>query len=243
MIEEEAKKDGVVTMGYKDVVPNSNTVWYLDLGASSHMNEHKNLFVEMQEIEDGHMSFGDESEIQVKGKGKISFSHNGKESLIVEVYYVPDMKSNILSMGELMEKGSSVFMKDQMMHLKEKGGRTLACVEMAKNVMYKLNMRNMLERCLQVNMTNKTSLWHLRFGRLHYSGLKELAKKGMVHGLLDMDYPKQFCEGCVIGKQARNSFPRRVEYRVRRYLKLITPTYVARSHPINWRKEVLHHFH
>ena len=112
-------------------------------------------------------------------------------------------------------------MKDRMMHLKDKGGRTLACVEMAKNRMYKLNLRNMQERCLQVNMMNKTLLWHLRFGHLHYNGLKELAKKGMVHGLPDMDYTKQFCEGCVIGKQARNSFPRRVEFRARRHLELI----------------------
>ena len=218
---EEAEKDGVVMMAYKDAVPDSDTVWYLDTGASNHMSGHKHLFVEMQEIEDGHVSFGDASKIQVKGKGKIRFFHNGKESSIVDVYYVPDMKSNILSMGQLMEKGYSVFMKDRMMHLKDKGGRTLACVEMAKNRMYKLNLRNMRERCLQVNMTNKTLLWHLRFGHLHYSGLKELAKKGMVHGLPDMDYTKQFCEGCVIGKQARNSFPRKVEFRARRCLELI----------------------
>ena len=70
-------------------------------------------------------------------------------------------------------------------------------------------------------MTDKILLWHLCFGHLHYGGLKELAKKGMVHGLPDMDYTKQFCEGCVIGKQARNSFPKRAEYRARNLLELI----------------------
>ena len=49
-----------------------------------------------------------------------------------DVYYVPDLKSNILSMGQLLEKGCSVFMKDRMLHLKDKNGRVLAHIEMAK---------------------------------------------------------------------------------------------------------------
>jgi hypothetical protein len=57
----------------------------------------------------------------VKGRGKIYFSQkNGKEGLIEDVYHVPDLKSNILSMGQLFEKGYSIFMKDQMLHLKDK---------------------------------------------------------------------------------------------------------------------------
>ena len=108
-----------------------------------------------------------------------------------------------------MEKGYSVFMKDRILHLKDKRGRLLAHVEMAKNRMFKLNLRNVRERCLQVNMEDKASLWHLRFGHLHFGSLKELAKKDMVHGLPDMDYTKKFCEGCVLGKQARNTFKKK----------------------------------
>ncbi|XP_078178580.1 uncharacterized protein LOC144572778 [Carex rostrata] len=114
---------------------------------------HKHLFVEMQEIEDGHVSFGDTSKVQVKGRGKICFSQkDGKEGLIEDVYYVPDLKSNILSIGQLLEKGHSVFIKDRMLHLKDKKDRLLAHVEMAKNRMFKLNLRNVREKCLQVNM-------------------------------------------------------------------------------------------
>lgn len=34
----------------------------------------KTLFVEMQEVKDGHVSFRDASKVQAKGEGKISFS-------------------------------------------------------------------------------------------------------------------------------------------------------------------------
>ena len=39
---------------------------------------------------------------------------------------------------------------------------------------------------------NQASLWHLRFGHLHHGGIKELAKKIMVHGLTNMDYEGKF---------------------------------------------------
>ena len=200
--EEETRDEGVLMMAYKDTVSDSDTVWYLDTGASNHMSGHKHLFVEIQEIEDGHVSFGDASKVQVKGRGKICFfQKDGKVGSIEDVYYVPDMKSNIISMGQLLEKGYSVFMEDRMLHLKDKRGRLIAHVEMAKNQMFKLNLKNVREKCLRVDIEDKALLWHMRFGHLHYDGLRELAKKNIVHGLPDMDYTKKFCEGCVLSKK------------------------------------------
>ena len=220
--EDETKDDGVLMMAHEGTTPDSDMVWYLDTGASNHMCGHKHLFVDMQEVEDGHVSFGDASKVQVKGRGKICFSQkDGKEGTMEDVYYVPDLKNNILSMGQLLEKGCSVFMKDRMLHLKDKNGRVLAHVEMAKNRMFKLNLKNIQERCLQVNMEDKELLWHLRFGHLHFGGLKELAKKDMVHGLPNMDYIKKFCEGCVLGKQARTTFQKKAEYCAKRPLELV----------------------
>jgi Zinc knuckle len=151
--EEETKDDGVLMMAYKNTIPDSDTVWYLDTGASNHMCGHKHLFTEMQEVEDGHVSFGDASKVRVKGRGKIYFSQkDGKEGSIEDIYHVPDLKSNILSMGQLLEMGYLVFMKDRMLYLKDKKDWLVARVEMAKNRMFKLNLRNVRERCLHVNM-------------------------------------------------------------------------------------------
>jgi hypothetical protein len=46
--------------------------------------------------------------------------NDGLVGSIQDVYYVPDLKTNILSMGQLMEKGYSVLMKDRVLHLKDK---------------------------------------------------------------------------------------------------------------------------
>jgi len=63
--------------------------------------------------------------------------------------------------------------------------------------------------------------WHFRFGHLHFGGLTKLVEKEMVLGLPKMEFEKKFCEDCVIGKQARRSFPRGSEYRAKEQLGLI----------------------
>ncbi|XP_016681346.1 uncharacterized protein [Gossypium hirsutum] len=112
---------------------------------------------------------------------------------IHDVYYVPDLKSNILSTGQLMEKGYSVLMKDRVLHLKDKEGCLVARVEMERNHMFRLNLRSVRGKCLRVDVEDKASLWHLRFDHLHYGGLNELVKKNLVHGLPDMEYEGKFC--------------------------------------------------
>lgn len=42
---------------------------------------------------------------------------DGKNALIEKVLYVPGMKCNLLSIGQLIEKGFSVTMKGNILHL------------------------------------------------------------------------------------------------------------------------------
>jgi GAG-pre-integrase domain len=231
---EDEVKEGFILMAHNEVNTDNNTVWYLNSGASNHMCGHKHLFKEMRKVKDGHVSFGDASKVEVKGRGTVCYlQKGGLVGSIQDVYYVPDLKTNILSMGQLMEKGYSVLMKDRVLHLKDKQWRLVTRVEMRRNRMYKLNLRSVREKYLRVNVEDNVSLWHLRFGHLHHGGLKELAKKNMVHGhgLPDMDYEGKFYEECVIGKQARTSFQKKAEYRAKHTLELIHTDIMWTKHP------------
>ncbi|KAG8474810.1 hypothetical protein CXB51_031511 [Gossypium anomalum] len=64
----------------------------------------------------------------------------------------------------------------------------------------------------------KVETRHVSFGD---ASKVELAKKNMVHGLPDIDYEKIFYEECVLGKHARTSFQKMVEYRTKQPLELI----------------------
>jgi hypothetical protein len=121
-------------MAQNEIKTNIDTMWYLDSGASNHMCGHKHLFKEMQKIEDGHVSFGDASKVKVEGKGRICYlQKDGLIGSIKDVYYVPDLKTNILSLGQLTEKGYSILIKDRILHLKDNQGHLIAQVEMGRN--------------------------------------------------------------------------------------------------------------
>lgn len=52
------------------------------------------------------MSFGDCSNVNVKGKGDINTKNkNGFTEIISNVFYVCDLRSNLLSIGQLQENG------------------------------------------------------------------------------------------------------------------------------------------
>jgi len=50
--------------------------------------------------------------------------------MINDVYYVPKLKRNILSLGELLEKGYEILMKDKYLWLKVQNENLIAKVFM-----------------------------------------------------------------------------------------------------------------
>ena len=73
---EDVTNEGLLLMAQNKDNINNDTLWYLDSGASIHMCGHEYLFKEMQKIEDDHVSFGDVSKVEVKGRGTIHFLRN-----------------------------------------------------------------------------------------------------------------------------------------------------------------------
>jgi hypothetical protein len=75
---------------------------------------------------------------------------------ISNVFYVSDMRSNILSLDQLLERGFTVFMKERTLYLRDQDNRLLAQVEMIKNHMFKLNLMNVQVRYLKACIEDKT---------------------------------------------------------------------------------------
>jgi hypothetical protein len=195
----------------------------------------KETFVELKEGVCGNMSLGDSSKLAVEGRGKIRiFQKNGKEEFIYDVYYVPGMKSNILSIGQLLQKGYTMHMENNSLSLSDTNGRLIACVQMTKNRMFPLNLNTKIEKCLIGLIKNESWRWHLRFGHLHFNGLKLLSFGGMVHGLPQIDSTNHVCEGCVLGKQSRLSFPSGTSWKAKTPLQLVHTDICGPLNPISF---------
>lgn len=96
-----------------------NLIWYLDIGASNHICGDENFFVELTKVEVSFVSFENDSIVAIKGHRTIRhIQKKGHVGEIMEVYYVLELKSNILSMSQLLKKGILVLIKDQILYLK-----------------------------------------------------------------------------------------------------------------------------
>ena len=74
--------------------------WYLDTRASNHMSGARRVFHELNTSVVGKVCFSDHSMIDICGRGIVLFKCKTDEHLILsQVYYIPKLKSNIISLG------------------------------------------------------------------------------------------------------------------------------------------------
>jgi len=80
-------------------------LWYLDSGCSNHMSGDKSVFSVLDESFRDSVKFGNNSKVAAMGKGQVLIQTNRDYSqTIMDVLFVPDLKTNLLSIGQLQVK-------------------------------------------------------------------------------------------------------------------------------------------
>ena len=114
-------------------------VWYLDNGASNHMSGNRSFFYKLDDSITGQVRFGDDSRIDIMGKGSVRFIIRGGEKKVLKnVYYIPALRSNIVSLGQATEVGCEVRMKDDFLVLYDRTGQLLVKINRSRNRLYKV---------------------------------------------------------------------------------------------------------
>ena len=85
----------------------------------------------------------------------------------------------------------------------------------------KENNKAAIQVAFQTDVEDYSWLWHFRFGNLNFGGLKLLHIKNMVKGFPLINKPEKVREGCIFGKQHRETFPTGKPYRVRTSLEIV----------------------
>jgi hypothetical protein len=87
-------------------------VWVLDTCASNHMTGTRSTLTQLDETVHGTVRFGDGSSVKIQGMGSVVMQdRNHGHKVLTEVYYIPELKSNIVSLGQLEEKGLNLWEK------------------------------------------------------------------------------------------------------------------------------------
>ena len=188
--------------------------WFLDSGASNHISGRREIFSELDTGVRGSVRLGDGSAVQIEGRGTILFQClNGEHLVLSDVYYIPRLCSNIVSLGQLDENAYDTHISQAVLQLRDPGGRLLARVQRNHGRLYVLSLSVARPVCLVVHGGEDAWLWHARYSHIGFQALRLLAREDMVRGLPVVDQADRLCEACLAGKHRRAPFPRQARYR------------------------------
>ncbi|KAK7259271.1 hypothetical protein RIF29_24873 [Crotalaria pallida] len=102
----------MLLMAYvKDKEVSKEEIWFLDSGCSNHMCDKMEFFTDLDESFKTNVTLGDNSNMNVKGKGTVRLLINGIVHILTNVFYIPELRNNLLSIGQLAEKGLEILIK------------------------------------------------------------------------------------------------------------------------------------
>jgi hypothetical protein len=124
-----------------------------------------------------------------------------------DVYFIPRLKSNIISLGQLDEIGCKYSAEDAVMTVLD-----ICHTELV---------------CLIIDGTHEGVLlvMHMRYiwadGHVNFRSLRSLVAKSMVKGMPMLEQVDQICDGCMLAKQRHLPFPDESKCRATRQLQLV----------------------
>ena len=179
------------------------------------MRGNRDIFESLDTSAKSEVKLGNDNIVEVKGKGTINvITKLGKKS-ISDVYFVPNLKHNLISVGQLTQKGYKVIFQNNICTIFDisPSDMVIARVEMIENRMFPHHMKSgVMEETgasFKATCQDQSWKWHLKYGHLNFKGLCLLQRKNMVSGLHPIKAPLSSCESCILAKQHRESFKKK----------------------------------
>ncbi|XP_052724120.1 uncharacterized protein LOC128193958 [Vigna angularis] len=219
----EASAHALLSNDVNQAANDDSCSWYLDTGCSNHMTGRREWLVNLDSSIKSCVRFADNSTIRAEGIGRVLIScKDGKITYMDDVLYVPTMKSNLLSLGQLLEKGYTMSMHQKHIEVFDSKQRPVIKAPLARNRTFKVNLNATAIQCLSsLNHEEERWLWHFRYGHLNFKSLSQLKGKELVKGVPLIIVPDRICESCVVGKQPRRKFEKVAPRRSKQSLDVI----------------------
>jgi hypothetical protein len=191
-----------------------NNSWIVDSGATCHMCNRSELFVEFAELNQPlQIALGDGHKVTATGQGVVAVQlrlpdGKSKRCKLHDVLYVPALSYNLLSVSKAAERGVFAKFGKLSCEIFNFDGK-LTAVATRTGSLYCLDLiESQISQCVAANaLRPHEDNWHRRFGHLNLQSLKMLASNNMVEGLeLSSENIDNFCEPCVKGKLHRAPF-------------------------------------
>jgi hypothetical protein len=132
----------------------------------------REFFFEFDNSFKDNVKMGNNSCLSVHGRGRIRIEMNGIIHVITDVFFVPELKNNLLSLGQLMEKGLAVMIKQGkckifhperglIMETQMTHNRLFVIIVRAGNSSVATGIRPIHQQCFSSAITDQATLWHI----------------------------------------------------------------------------------
>ena len=169
----------------------------VDSRASFHATPDRKHFHDYVQGEFGQVRLGDEKPCKIIGMGKNFIKQqNGNQWLLKEVTHVPNLKKNLISIGQLGGEGCVTTFTNKTWKV-TKGALVIAKGENVGTLYLCNGISNYVNALTSIGAY--TILWHHRLGHMRENGMKILHLRNFLPGLKHVDL--EFYENCVYGKR------------------------------------------
>ncbi|KAG6511961.1 hypothetical protein ZIOFF_030048 [Zingiber officinale] len=149
--------------------------WLIDSGCTNHMTNDKELFKDLHPTKITKVRIGNGDYISVKGKGTVAITSCSGTKLISEVLFVPEIHQNLLSVGQLIEKGFKVVFENNFCLIKDAANQDIFKIKM-KGKSFALKPLEEEQTAFSIH-ENVTEIWHKRLGHYHHQGMLQMKSK------------------------------------------------------------------
>jgi hypothetical protein len=186
------------------------------------MSGSRAAFADLDTSVTGAVRFGDGSVARIEGTGTVLFHYkNGEHRALGNVYFLPRLTANIISVGQLDEAGYQVLVEHGVMRVRDEDQRLLTKIPRSLGHLYNLDVTIARPVCLAACTDDDAWRWHQRFGHIHFAALRKMGREELVHGLPVINQVQQVCDACLAGKQRRAPFPQKALWRSTEPVQLV----------------------
>ena len=183
---------------------NSTESWLVDNGCTNHMTHDQEFFKELDRSKTSRVRIGNGVFITTEGKGTVAIESCQGTKLIYDVLYVSEIDQNLLSVGQLLEKGFKLNFEENHCSIKDANNKEMFSIKMSGR---SFTLGPMEEEQVAYPATeNSTMIWHKRLGHFHHAAVLNMQRKELALGIPHLDSELSNCEVRQYGKQAKLPF-------------------------------------
>lgn len=154
----------------------------------------KGKFTKIDNLHGGFVRFGNNSSINIKGKGTLSIY--GK-SPTHNVYYVDGLKYNPLSVSHMCDNGYHTIFYSKGCEVRKEMTRKMSTVEGKTTYGNFYHLKYIQRTHCMIGQVDVNWLWHRRLDHLNFDNLVNVSTKGCVRHLPKLKKPKNYiCKEC-----------------------------------------------